>query len=388
MSASLGREEITSPVHSCESNPSQTMSIPAAVPANRESMSSDGAVARTSRNAEPAVYVENMYNSDGARQSPPCSAGPAGWEAGRSSREVRRVVIERGPNEQIGIQISPAPAHSPPTSTAMTDASNAGTGTGTGRSVAAGDSASSAGDGCCCGASNGGVFVAQVLEGSLAERAGLAAGDQLLEVCGINLRNAQLTAALQILRQCTETVELLVQYNPDRLLASEQTAMQHNNNSLSAPPPKPKPNQNPNPNAILPPPHRSRSDSCFEQTPTQAAHLSERLKSTPKQQLVPEQQQQQQQQQTEQVLPNLSSSAPRKDACTATPESVECWKPTSRAVLCRSGSSRSVRSLQRNRQQHRDSVLSAHTRILEDSSEPNDFRVTLFANHEFRKLTN
>ena len=198
----------------------------AAVPANLESMSSDGAVARTSRNAEPApaVYVENMYNSVGARQSPLCSAG---WEAGRSSREVRRVVIERAPNEQIGIQITPAPAHSPPTST--------GTGAATGTSVAAGDSASSAGDGCCCGASSGGVFVAQVLEGSLAERAGLAAGDQLLEVCGINLRNAQLAAALQILRQCTETVELLVQYNPNSgsSLAAEQTAVQHNSTSLS-----------------------------------------------------------------------------------------------------------------------------------------------------------
>ena len=354
-------------------------------------MSSDGgAVALASRNAEPAVYVENMYNScvQGAPQSLLCRAGAAGWEAGlgRSSREVRRVVIERGPSEQIGIQLSPAPAPapSPPTSTPMTDASNAGTGTGT--SVAAGDSASSVGDGCCCGASSGGVFVAHVLVGSLAERAGLEAGDQLLEVCGINLRNAQLTVALQILRQCTETVELLVQYNPGKLLAlaADQTAMQHNNNSLSAP----SPNPNPNPNAIPPPPHRSRSDSSFEQTQTQAANLPERLKRTPKQQLlVPELQQQQTEQQTEQMLPNLSSP-PRRDACTATPESVECWQPTSRAVLCRSGSSRSVRSLQRNRQQHRNSVLSSHTRILEDSSESNDFRVTLFTNREFRKLTN
>lgn len=45
----------------------------------------------------------------------------------------------------------------------------------------------------------GGVFVSNVSENSLAAQAGLMIGDQLLEVCGINMRNATYTLAANVL---------------------------------------------------------------------------------------------------------------------------------------------------------------------------------------------
>lgn len=317
--------------------------------------------------AERAVYVENIYNSDGGSQLPLSPSSATGWKAScDASREPRRVVIERAPNEQIGIQIASAPA--PAIASAYSDSS----------------------DSCCCSV-GGGVFVAQVLAGSLAEREGLRRGDQLLEVCGINLRNAEHAAALQILRQCTETVELLVQYNPGRLLAAEQTAAMHNSPLVAG--------------ARARGQSRSRSNSCFEQPllvpvsvlnaasdhleyPSASAAADQRFFPGP----------QQPHTSTGQThnhnISNGASPLPLRpiDSCNGAPAAASAsssLRPTSRAVLCRSGSSRSVRSMQRNRQQqHRDSVVSAHTRILEDSSESNDAPVSLFANHVFRKLTN
>ncbi|GLG94078.1 Disks large 1 tumor suppressor protein, partial [Gryllus bimaculatus] len=63
---------------------------------------------------------------------------------------------------------------------------------------------------------SGGVFVSSVSEGSLAAQAGLCVGDQLLEVCGINMRSATYKLAANVLRQCGDSITMLVQYSPDK----------------------------------------------------------------------------------------------------------------------------------------------------------------------------
>lgn len=47
------------------------------------------------------------------------------------------------------------------------------------------------------------------------EQVGLCVGDQLLEVCGINLRSATKQSASTVLSQCGTSVTMLVQYNPE-----------------------------------------------------------------------------------------------------------------------------------------------------------------------------
>lgn len=46
---------------------------------------------------------------------------------------------------------------------------------------------------------------------------GLQIGDQLLEVCGINMRNATYDLAANVLRQCGNSITMLVQYSPDSM---------------------------------------------------------------------------------------------------------------------------------------------------------------------------
>lgn len=62
---------------------------------------------------------------------------------------------------------------------------------------------------------SGGIFVSTVYDNSLASRVGLQIGDQLLEVCGINMRNATYNLAASVLRQCGNSITMLVQYSPD-----------------------------------------------------------------------------------------------------------------------------------------------------------------------------
>lgn len=61
----------------------------------------------------------------------------------------------------------------------------------------------------------GGIFVSRVTPNSIASRAGLRYGDQLLEVCGINMRDANYKIAAKILHQCGNTMTMLAQYCPD-----------------------------------------------------------------------------------------------------------------------------------------------------------------------------
>lgn len=64
-----------------------------------------------------------------------------------------------------------------------------------------------------------GVFVSDVIKNSLAAQVGLLIGDQLLDICGINMRTANYENAARILGKCVyeekEKFTLLVRYNPD-----------------------------------------------------------------------------------------------------------------------------------------------------------------------------
>ncbi|EFN86554.1 Disks large-like protein 5 [Harpegnathos saltator] len=71
---------------------------------------------------------------------------------------------------------------------------------------------------------SGGVFVSTVYEHSLASQVGLQIGDQLLEVCGINMRSATYQLAANVLRQCGNSITMLVQYSPDKYTELEGSA--------------------------------------------------------------------------------------------------------------------------------------------------------------------
>ena len=61
-----------------------------------------------------------------------------------------------------------------------------------------------------------GIFISSVSGASLAARVGLHVGDQLLEVCGINLRTAKYQHAAQVLQTAGKSVDIKVQFNPDK----------------------------------------------------------------------------------------------------------------------------------------------------------------------------
>ncbi|XP_017859662.1 PREDICTED: disks large homolog 5 [Drosophila arizonae] len=72
-----------------------------------------------------------------------------------------------------------------------------------------------------CNNNGGGIFVSTVADKSTAMRAGLQVGDQLLEVCGINMRAATNEIAANVLRQCGDSFTMLVQYNPEKFHSTE-----------------------------------------------------------------------------------------------------------------------------------------------------------------------
>ncbi|KAH3871821.1 hypothetical protein DPMN_035036, partial [Dreissena polymorpha] len=90
---------------------------------------------------------------------------------------------------------------------------------------------------------SGGIFVRSVNENSQAAMEGLVVGDQLLEICAINMRNATYDLAARVLQQCGSNLTMLVQYNPEKYLGG-------NYNETSAPsspeqPPKVQDHNNP-----------------------------------------------------------------------------------------------------------------------------------------------
>ncbi|CAI6372280.1 unnamed protein product [Macrosiphum euphorbiae] len=69
-----------------------------------------------------------------------------------------------------------------------------------------------------------GVFVSSVTnEHSVAFKVGIQVGDQLLEVCGINMRRATYQSAENILQQHGNSVTILVQYSPDKYQELQRT---------------------------------------------------------------------------------------------------------------------------------------------------------------------
>ncbi|XP_074647785.1 disks large homolog 5-like isoform X2 [Tubulanus polymorphus] len=104
----------------------------------------------------------------------------------------------------------------------------------------------------------GGIFVSSVAEGSLAAQAGLVIGHQLLEVCGINMRNATYQQGANVLRQLGDSITILVQYNPRKFRDSYDS-----DGSSSTP-------QSSNPSSPVPSrqePHRGSSETLTS-TPT------------------------------------------------------------------------------------------------------------------------
>ncbi|XP_058454289.1 disks large homolog 5 isoform X2 [Malaya genurostris] len=87
-----------------------------------------------------------------------------------------------------------------------------------------------------CQGNGGGVFVSNVGENSLASKVGLHIGDQLLEVCGINLRKATYELAAHVLRQCGNSITMLVLYNPE--VYNNLTSNENNISHSSSPTPR------------------------------------------------------------------------------------------------------------------------------------------------------
>ena len=68
-----------------------------------------------------------------------------------------------------------------------------------------------------------GIFISNVTKNSLANKVGLQVGDQLLEVCGINLRTAKYTQAAQVLHRTGKSIDIKVQYNRDKFDMGENS---------------------------------------------------------------------------------------------------------------------------------------------------------------------
>ncbi|CAD5123799.1 DgyrCDS12110 [Dimorphilus gyrociliatus] len=66
-----------------------------------------------------------------------------------------------------------------------------------------------------------GIIVSSVSQNSLASHAGIQCGDQLIEVCGINLRNATYENAKQVLVNCGNDVTIVVQSSAERILSTD-----------------------------------------------------------------------------------------------------------------------------------------------------------------------
>ena len=71
-----------------------------------------------------------------------------------------------------------------------------------------------------------GIFISRVSLDSLAARVGLRVGDQLLEVCGINLRTAKYTQAAQVLHRAGKSVDIKVtiEYLKQNIILNKNTS--------------------------------------------------------------------------------------------------------------------------------------------------------------------
>ncbi|XP_017769494.1 PREDICTED: disks large homolog 5 [Nicrophorus vespilloides] len=141
-------------------------SNPSVTSKNSAGKVSTGSIERTSERGSPMPTFQVEVLKTGAKRN---SVPDYCWPHKPSQGDLRKVHIDKS-NEPLGIQI----------------------------------------------ADNGGIFVSTVNDNSLASRVGLQIGDQLLEVCGINMRNATYNLAANVLRQCGNSITMLVQYSPDK----------------------------------------------------------------------------------------------------------------------------------------------------------------------------
>lgn len=139
---------------------------------------SSGSIEKSSERGSPMPTFHVEVLSPGLRQNKTNSLPDYCWPHKPSPGELRRVHIDKSV-EPLGIQIS------------------------------------------CL--ESGGVFVSTVNENSLASQVGLQVGDQLLEVCGINMRSATYQLAASVLRQCGNSITMLVQYSPEKYHETETT---------------------------------------------------------------------------------------------------------------------------------------------------------------------
>ncbi|KAK9686089.1 Guanylate kinase [Popillia japonica] len=145
-------------------------SNPSVTSKNSAGKLSTGSIERTSERGSPMPIFEVEVLSPGS-SSKRNSVPDYCWPQKPLPGELRRVHIDKS-NEPLGIQIN-------------------------------------------C-PDSGGIFVSSVNDNSLASRVGLQIGDQLLEVCGINMRKATYNLAANVLRQCGNSITMLVQYSPDK----------------------------------------------------------------------------------------------------------------------------------------------------------------------------
>jgi len=184
-------------------HPSYPFELPGTFPRNREPqrirIPSNQSV--TSRSSAEKFDLRNspmpLYHIEVTDPSNP--AGPtdfSSWSRKPTSGEVRQVRIDKYDKvtEPLGIQIS-------------------------------------------CKKNGGGVFVSSVTDNSLASQVGLQVGDQLLEVCGINMRSATYDLAANVLRQCGDSITMLVQYSPAKyregVFDDDGSSSDHDSNSHS-----------------------------------------------------------------------------------------------------------------------------------------------------------
>ncbi|XP_065163474.1 disks large homolog 5 isoform X1 [Atheta coriaria] len=147
---------------------------------------STGSIERTSERGSPSP----IFNVEILKRS---NVPEYGWSQKQLSGELRKVYIDKS-NEPLGIQIN-------------------------------------------C-PDSGGIFVSRVDENSLASRVGLQIGDQLLEVCGINMRNATYDLAANVLRQCGNSITMLV-HSPDKFVEIEEGSGSEDNSCSSSAEPTP-----------------------------------------------------------------------------------------------------------------------------------------------------
>ncbi|XP_069696680.1 disks large homolog 5 isoform X2 [Periplaneta americana] len=175
-----GNEEITVGYHNYEGGtfPRKKENQRIRIPSNPSVTSkssigrvSTGSIERTSERGSPMPTFHVEVLSPGHRENKRISLPDYCFSQKPSQGELRRVHIDKSV-EPLGIQIS------------------------------------------CL--ESGGVFVSTVSEHSLASQVGLQVGDQLLEVCGINMRSATYQLAANVLRQCGNSITMLVQYSPDK----------------------------------------------------------------------------------------------------------------------------------------------------------------------------